>query len=220
MAELRLVEEELKKGIIELRKIDEPESRPVFSFVKRTFDIVSSMLATIILLIPMLIIAAAIKIESAGPVFYRQERLGLNGKPIVIWKFRSMHIDAEADGAQWAQEHDIRCTKVGAFLRRYHLDELPQLPFNVLTGDMSIVGPRPEREVFYELFARYIDGFEQRMYVKPGLTGLAQINGGYRLRPEEKIVYDLEYIETRSVLVDLDLIFKTVGVIFSNDGAR
>lgn len=206
--------------VYEVRIIGEIKPKLLYRFFKRLFDLTVSLVVAILLLVPMLIIAVAIKLDSKGPVFYKQERLGRNGKPFTLWKFRSMRTDAEANGAQWATENDSRCTKVGKFLRLCRADELPQIYFNIIPGNLSIVGPRPERKVFYDEFATYINGFEQRMLVKPGLTGFAQVNGGYDLKPEQKIVYDLEYIENRSLWLDLKIIFKTAAIVFSHDGAK
>jgi lipopolysaccharide/colanic/teichoic acid biosynthesis glycosyltransferase len=136
-----------------------------------------------------------------------------------MYKFRSMRTDAEDDGPQWAQKDDERCTKFGKFLRKTRLDELPQV-INILQGNMSLVGPRPERAYFYDEFEKYIPNFRQRLQVKPGLTGLAQVNGGYDLMPEEKLVYDLEYIENRSLWMDIVCMVKTVRLIFTHEGAR
>ena len=130
-----------------------------------------------------------------------------------------MNHDAEVNGPKWADKEDKRCTRFGAFLRKTRLDELPQL-WNILVGDMSFVGPRPERQYFYEQFEKYIVGFSNRLVVTPGLTGYAQVNGGYELEPEEKIVYDMEYIEKRSVLMDIKCLAKTVSLIFTHEGAR
>ena len=190
-----------------------------YLLLKRLCDIILSFAGIFVMLLPMAIIAIMIKRDSEGPAIFKQERLGKNGKPFIMYKFRSMHLDAEADGPQWAEKEDSRCTKVGLKLRRTRLDELPQL-INILKGDMSIVGPRPERACFYDEFEKYIPHFRERLLVKPGLTGHAQGNGGYDLSPEEKIVYDLEYMRKRSVKMDLQCIFKTVMVIFSHDGAR
>ncbi len=190
-----------------------------YLFLKRAFDIVTSLLAMVVLALPMAVIAICIKIDSPGTVLYKQERLGKDGKVFNVLKFRSMHMNAEKYGAQWASSEDPRTTRIGAFLRKCRLDELPQL-YCILVGDMSLVGPRPERPVFYEEFAKYIDGFEQRLLVTPGLTGLAQVRGGYDLDPEEKVVYDIEYIENRSAWLDLKIIFETVAVVFSHNGAR
>lgn len=197
----------------------EPEKKPMYSFVKRLFDIVCSLIAIIICLIPMLIIALVIVCDSKGPAIYKQERLGKNGKPFSLYKFRSMHIDAEAQGAKWADENDARCTRIGNILRKSRMDELPQF-FNILAGQMSFVGPRPERQCFYEIFEKKVHGFSNRLAVIPGLTGWAQVNGGYDLLPEEKIVFDMEYIKNRSVIFDLKCIFRTVAVIFNHKGAR
>ena len=190
-----------------------------YLFLKRTLDIVVSLAVLILAFVPMLFLSAAIKLDSRGPVLYKQERLGLDGKPFLIFKFRSMYTNAEQDGPQWANKIDYRCTRVGRFIRKSRLDELPQA-WNILKGEMSLVGPRPERAYFYDQFETYIHGFRHRLIVKPGLTGLAQVNGGYELKPEEKIAYDMEYIEHRSVKLDLHCILKTVRLIFTHEGAR
>lgn len=191
----------------------------VFFAVKRTMDVILAFVSGLALALPMVIIAILIKLDSPGPAIFRQERLGKDGKPFTIYKFRTMYLDAEADGPQWAKRNDCRCTPLGRFLRHTRLDELPQL-WNILKGDMSIVGPRPERACFYSEFETYIHGFHYRLLVKPGLTGLAQVNGGYDLKPEEKIVYDIQYIENQSFLMDLKCIFKTVFLVFTHEGAR
>ena len=196
------------------------EKKPFFSFAKRTGDVLISLFSLMILWLPMLIIALVVKCTSNGPAFFVQDRLGLNGKRIKIIKFRTMCVDAEKNGAQWSRgDKDVRITRFGRFLRKSRIDELPQL-WCILKGDMSIVGPRPEREVFYNEFEKYIHGFSERLKVKPGLTGWAQINGGYNLRPEEKVIYDVEYIKRRSVFFDLKIIFLTFGVVFTHHGAK
>jgi lipopolysaccharide/colanic/teichoic acid biosynthesis glycosyltransferase len=167
----------------------------------------------------MLVIALMVRLSSPGTVLYKQERLGINGKKFNILKFRTMREDAEENGPQWAEKEDDRCTKLGVVLRKCRLDELPQL-WNILKGDMSFVGPRPERECFYKEFETYIHGFSNRLVVVPGLTGLAQVRGGYDLLPEEKIIYDMEYIKQRSLWLDFKLICKTVMVILGCKGAR
>jgi len=191
----------------------------VYLFVKRLFDVVVSIFAGVLLFVPMLLIAGLIHMDSAGPVIYKQERLGKNGKSFIMYKFRTMCLDAEADGPKWAEKEDKRCTDFGLKLRKMRLDELPQL-WNILKGDMSFVGPRPERPFFYDEFEVYIPEFRNRLLVKPGLTGHAQVNGGYDLLPEEKIIYDMEYIKNRSLKMDIQCIWKTVMIIFSHDGAR
>lgn len=190
-----------------------------YLFIKRVFDIVASLSAGLILLIPMIVIGIMIRLDSPGPAIYRQLRLGKNGKEFYMLKFRSMVEDAEIDGPRWAEKDDERCTRLGYKMRKVRLDELPQL-WNIFVGDMSFVGPRPERPYFYDEFEKYIPNFRDRLAVKPGLTGHAQVNGGYELKPEEKIIYDMEYIRNRSVGMDLQCIFKTVVVIISRGGAR
>lgn len=216
---LNIMEAEVKEQKTYSVQRIEPNSSLLYKFIKRSFDLVVSICVLAVLLIPMLLIAVIIRLDSQGPAIFRQDRLGKDGKPFVIYKFRTMIIDAEKHGPQWAKENDPRCTKIGAFLRKSRIDELPQL-LNVIKGEMSLVGPRPEREYFYDEFEKYIVGFRHRLAVRPGITGLAQVNGGYELLPEEKIVYDMEYIEKMSVKLDLHCILKTVGVVFSHDGAR
>lgn len=196
-----------------------PKGGRFYLALKRVFDFVMAFLSAIILALPILVIAVIIKIDSKGPVFFCQDRLGKNGKPFVIYKFRTMHLDAEKNGPQWAKSNDERCTKVGRVLRACRLDELPQF-VNILKGDMSFVGPRPERPCFYEEFETYIHGFSNRLAVTPGLTGLAQVNGGYELAPEQKIIYDMEYIRERTFWLDIKLMFKTIKLVFTHEGAR
>lgn len=194
--------------------------KTVYSFLKRLFDILFSALLLVLLLLPMLLLAVAVKCSSPGSVLFFQDRLGKNGKPFRIIKFRTMYHDAEKDGAQWScGDDDPRITRIGSFLRKTRLDELPQL-WCIFTGTMSFVGPRPEREIFYNEFELYIHGFRQRLKVKPGLTGLAQVNGGYDLRPEEKILYDIEYIKKRSIRLDIQILLRTIAVVFTHDGAK
>ena len=190
-----------------------------YRIIKRIFDVVASIIMIIVLGLPMMFIALLIHLDSPGPALFQQERLGKHGKPFTMLKFRSMRINAEENGPQWAEKDDSRCTCLGRFLRKTRLDELPQL-WNILKGEMSFVGPRPERACFYDVFESYIPGFRDRLSVKPGLTGWAQINGGYDLKPEEKIVYDMEYIQKRSMRMDLLCIFKTVHLVFTHEGAR
>ncbi len=207
--------------VVELERID-PDALPerrLYRLVKRAFDIASCSCALLVCAIPMAVIAALIKLDSPGPVLYRQERLGLNGRPITIVKFRSMYVGAEERGAQWAGGDDPRVTPIGKRLRASRLDELPQF-WSVVKGDLSLIGPRPEREVFCDEFEKYINGFSQRMMVKPGITGLAQVNGGYDLLPEEKVLYDLEYVKHRSIAMDWRIIWKTLRVLFTHEGAR
>jgi lipopolysaccharide/colanic/teichoic acid biosynthesis glycosyltransferase len=187
--------------------------------VKRILDVAVSAVGLAVCAIPMLLIALLIRLDSRGPAIYAQERLGLNGKPFIMYKFRTMYLDAEAGGPQWAAVHDVRRTRVGIILRKTRLDELPQF-INILKGEMSLVGPRPERAYFYDIFDETVPGFRKRMMVTPGVTGLAQVNGGYELSPSEKLVYDLEYIRNQSLLLDLKCILMTVRVVFTHKGAR
>lgn len=191
----------------------------LYDSVKRIGDVFLSILLFLVMSPLMCIIAVLIKIDSPGPVIFSQERLGKDGAPFVIYKFRSMRVDAEIDGPKWASKDDDRCTRVGKILRKARLDEIPQL-LNILEGDMSFVGPRPERSCFYQKFETYIPGFKNRLAVKPGLTGLAQVNGGYDLCPEEKIVYDMKYIEHKSIRLDMECMLKTFILIFTHKGAR
>lgn len=194
--------------------------KPLYAFLKRAFDITFALVFLLLLAVPMLIIAVIVKLATKGPVLYYQARLGLNGKPINVIKFRTMYVDAESDGIRWSMgDDDPRITPVGRILRKTHLDELPQL-WCILTGDMSVVGPRPERPEYYDRFEQYIHGFRERLKVKPGMTGLAQVRGGYFLKPEEKILYDVEYIKTRSVGLDLRIVFETIKVIFCCEGVK
>ena len=136
-----------------------------------------------------------------------------------MYKIRSMIINAEKNGAQWANKHDMRITKLGKIIRKTRIDELPQL-INVIKGEMSLIGPRPEREIFYKEFERDISNFRQRLIVKPGITGYAQVNGGYDVTPKEKLDKDLYYIENRNINLDLKIVLKTVGTVLSGNGAR
>lgn len=190
-----------------------------YRFVKRAFDVASCGCALIVLAIPMVIIAAKIKLESSGPVIYSQRRVGKDGKIFNVYKFRSMYTDAEVRGAQWAIGDDPRVTPFGKFMREKRIDEIPQF-WNIVKGDMSLIGPRPERPAFCHEFEKRIHGWNYRTLVRPGLSGLAQVTGGYDLLPKEKVVLDLEYIERRSIAIDLKIILKTLGVVSTGEGAR
>ena len=181
------------------------------AIVKRTIDIILSAVALLVLTIPLAIVALLVRITSRGPVFYYQERMGLDGKSIIIVKFRSMFEGAEAGtGPVWARQNDPRVTPFGRFLRRSNLDEMPQL-WNVLRGDMSIVGPRPERPHFVEQFKHKIPQYMLRHKVKAGITGWAQVNGWRgNTSIEKRIEYDLYYIENWSVRLDLKIMWLTL----------
>ena len=190
-----------------------------YLIAKRIFDIVASVLALIVLFVPMAIVALLIRLESPGPVIYKQERLGKDGKIFMMYKFRSMCVDAEKGGPQWASKKDPRCTKVGKVIRIWHIDELPQL-WNVLKGEMTVVGPRPEREFFYEQFEKEVPLFRDRLLVDQGLTCIAQVNGCYDLTPQQRYDYDMEYIEKQCCWTDIKCILKTFVVLFNHKGAR
>ena len=181
------------------------------SALKRSIDIGLSLAALLVLALPFGVIALIIRMSSRGPVFYRQERMGLDGKPFLIYKFRSMYIDAEREtGPVFALHDDPRCTAVGRFLRRTNVDELPQL-WNVLRGDMSLVGPRPERPFFVTQFKQRIPQYMLRHKVRAGLTGWAQVNGWRgNTSIEKRIEYDLYYIENWSVALDLKIMWLTL----------
>lgn len=202
-----------------VEKIKKYNTGLVYALSKRCFDIIASLFGLIVLFIPLLLVSLIVVIDSPGGPFYSQTRLGKDEKPFTLYKFRTMRIDAESDGARWADDDDPRVTKIGRVLRNTRIDELPQL-VNILLGQMSFVGPRPERPEFYDVFDTYIIGYRQRMKVLPGLTGYAQVMGGYDLYPEEKIVYDIKYIENQSFKLDIYCILKTVGIVFSGRGAR
>lgn len=195
------------------------QEKKYYLIFKRIFDIVFSVLGLIITSPIILIFSILIKLESEGPIFFFQERVGLNGKYFNIIKLRSMSVDAEKNGAQWARENDPRVTRIGAFIRKTRIDELPQF-VNILVGDMSLVGPRPERPMFTAQFNEEIPGFVERLKVKPGVTGWAQINGGYDVSPHEKLVLDRYYIQYQSIVLDLRIIIKTVKVCVTGNGAR
>jgi lipopolysaccharide/colanic/teichoic acid biosynthesis glycosyltransferase len=190
--------------------------------VRRLRDVNGSLLLLFLTLPLCLLVACLIKLESRGPVMYRQERVGLHGKVFTLLKFRSMPVDAEAAGPCWATERDPRITRVGAFIRAQRIDELPQL-LNVLRGDMSLVGPRPERPCFTAQLARIIPRYDERAAVLPGLTGLAQVSYAYGASVRDarvKLDYDLRYITNRSLLLDLHILAATVRVVLFRIGAR
>ncbi|MED1381152.1 exopolysaccharide biosynthesis polyprenyl glycosylphosphotransferase [Bacillus mycoides] len=195
------------------------EPRMVYGFIKRCLEIIFSLLLLILTSPLILCIGILVKLESPGPIFYRQERIGMGNKPFMILKIRSMQTDAEKKGPQWANQNDSRVTKIGAFIRKTRIDELPQL-INILKGDMAIIGPRPERKVFIDQFEKEIPDFQMRILVKPGLTGWAQINGGYDVTPREKFELDMYYIENESFKLDILIFINTIKVVVTGSGAR
>jgi sugar transferase (PEP-CTERM system associated) len=196
---------------------------PLDVLMRRAFDIVVS-LGLLLFTLPLLVVTAClIKIESPGPIFYHQARVGLHGQIFTILKFRSMRVDAETDGRpRWASERDPRVTRIGAIIRKLRVDELAQI-FNVLRGDMSFVGPRPERPFFVAELAQTIPYYSERHWVRPGITGWAQVNYPYGASTEDawiKLTYDLYYVKNRSIFLDLMILLQTARVIFWNYGAR
>lgn len=190
---------------------------------KRIGDLIVACALIAFTLPLMAIVALAIKCNSPGPVFYRQERVGLGGRQFVVRKFRSMVANAEANGQPvWAAQRDARVTAVGRIIRRLRIDELPQL-FNVLRGDMSMVGPRPERPYFVEQLRKMIPRFDERHAVKPGITGWAQVNYPYGASVEDarnKLAYDLYYAKKRCLGLDLVILLVTIRVVILQQGAR
>ena len=190
--------------------------------LKRTGDILLASLGLVMSSPIMLFSALIIKLESPGPVFYCQNRVGLYGKPFKLIKFRSMRKDAEKHGAVWAKENDNRVTRFGGFARKVRIDELPQL-WNVLKGEMSFVGPRPERPVFVEMLAEKIPYYSLRHNIKPGVTGWAQICYPYGASEEDalrKLEYDLYYLKNISLSMDFWIVFQTIKTVLFRKGAR
>ncbi len=188
-------------------------------FIKRSFDIFFVLIAIVIAAPFMLISALAIKLYDRGPVFYKQKRLTIGGKEFNVFKFRSMVVNAEQHGAQLADRNDDRITPVGKIIRAIRFDELPQL-FNILLGDMSFVGPRPERPEFTEKYEKTMPEFRFRLKVKAGLTGYAQVMGKYNTTAYDKLKLDLTYIENQSLLLDLKILLMTVKTVFKPDAAE
>ena len=191
--------------------------------IYKGFKRLTDFFLSIVLLIPAipicLIGAILIMLETKGNPLYTQERVGLNGEKFTIYKLRSMYSDAEKDGHKWAEKEDSRITKVGSIIRKTRIDELPQL-INIIRGEMAIIGPRPERPEFIEEFLKEIPDFNDRLAVKPGITGWAQVNGGYELSPKEKLKYDQYYIEHEGLKLDTLILFKTIKVVFTGEGSR
>lgn len=213
---------------LEIHKIDDiPFFRPQYlspslerRSIKRLVDVFFSAVILLLIAVPMLVIAIFIKLDSKGPVFYKQIRVGRYGKEFAVYKFRSMRQDAEAlSGPVLAGEDDPRITKAGRILRAMRLDELPQF-INVLKGDMSIVGPRPERTFFVEQFKKEIPEYDFRHNVRPGITGMAQVYGKYNTTVYDKLVYDLMYMQRCDVFTDLVIMIQTVRVLFQKSSTE
>ena len=197
-------------------------ARTIADAMRRMRDIAGSLLLLVLTLPLMLVVACLIKLESPGPVLYRQVRVGLFGQVFTLFKFRSMQIDAEAYGPCWAAKRDRRVTRIGALIRACRIDELPQL-VNVLRGEMSLVGPRPERPYFTEKLTPIIPGYHKRTRILPGITGLAQVSYQYGASVEDaraKHTYDVYYLRNQTMLLDLRILIATVWVILFGIGAR
>ena len=223
---IRQIEESLT-GRVKIRHLYENDLGSLlppagYMLVKRLLDILCVLAALPFALPLMLLTAIAIRLESAGNVLFVQNRVGQGGREFKIYKFRSMRTDSEQNGAQLAQVGDSRITRVGSFIRKTRLDELPQF-FNILKGDMSLIGPRPEQKVFVEQFEKSIPFYQYRHIVKPGLSGWAQVTQGYAGNTDEtqvKIEHDFYYIKHFSFSLDVLIIFKTVKIILTGFGAR
>jgi exopolysaccharide biosynthesis polyprenyl glycosylphosphotransferase len=195
-------------------------ARRTYAAIKRITDLLAGLLGSLLVCLIVPIIALLIRLDDGGPVFFRQERVGRGRRPFLIWKFRTMQVDAEADGPVWAAPDDARVTRVGRLLRRTRLDELPQF-FNVLKGDMALVGPRPERPQFVRILERAVPFYQRRHLMRPGITGWATVRFGYgdtvtdKWRSHE---YDLYYLKHRSPLLDLEILARTVVVMTLREG--
>jgi len=191
-----------------------------YEFIKRAIELVLSSILGLFCLPFLPCILFGIKLTSSGPIFYAQKRVGKNGKEFTLFKFRTMTNDAEKDGPQWSKKNDSRVTMIGKFLRHTHLDEIPQL-WNIFRGELSLIGPRPERPEFTQELEREIPYYALRSLVRPGLTGWAQINYCYGSSREDaikKLAYDLYYIKNRSILLDIKIFLKTVAFLFRGEG--
>ena len=194
--------------------------RPVYTAVKTVMDLAAGVIGSLIALLVVPLVWLVYRLDDRGPVFYVQERIGLHGRPFRMWKFRTMQVDAEAEGPVWASTDDDRVTRLGRLLRSTHLDELPQF-FNVLRREMSLIGPRPERPVFVRLLGRAIPFFDRRHLVRPGVTGWAVVRFGYSGSVRDKWIiheHDLYYLKHRSLLLDLEIMARTLLVMLTRRG--
>ncbi len=203
-------------------EVSRPVQRSRFAPVKRVLDVTAVLVTSPIWLVLSAIVWLVVKIDSRGPAIYRQERVGRSGQRFVLVKFRTMQVDAEPNGPQFARKSDPRITRVGKFLRHSRLDEVPQL-LNVLHGDLSLVGPRPERPVFVERYASTIPFYDSRHLIRPGVTGWAQVHYGYAdgdADAVEKLTYDLYYVKHSSIWLDIHILGTSVWTVLTGFGAR
>lgn len=212
----RNLEDDAREGRSE-RAEPSHRSEPAGDRYKRPFDLsillVSHLLALPVWITLWMVIPLTIWLDDRGPIFYRQVRVGKNGKEFKVWKFRTMVADAErATGPVWAREHDPRVTRVGRILRRFRIDELPQV-INILGGEMSLVGPRPERPELVDRFSEQLPGFTRRHRVRPGFAGLAQVKGRYSTSPRNKLRYDTLYVKKMGPWLDIKLLFLALVVV-------
>ncbi|MGL4337065.1 MAG: sugar transferase [Turicibacter sp.] len=196
-----------------------PNTTNRYLLIKRTIDIMCSLAGAIIGFPFLLVFGILVYLESPGQVIFVQKRVGKDGEIFKLYKLRSMCLDAEKEGQKWAEKNDKRILKVGKIIRKLRIDEIPQV-YNILKGDMSIVGPRPEVLKLTCDFNEIHPGFIDRLKVRPGLTGLAQVSGGYDMKPGEKLEKDIDYIKNQKTSLDLWIILKTVWVVVSGNGAR
>ncbi len=200
--------------------LDTPEARGIYPLIRRALDVALALAGGLTLLICLPLIALSIRLDSPGPVFYGQMRVGRGGRHFRLFKLRTMRLDAEADGPEWAAVHDPRVTSAGRWLRRTRLDELPQV-LNILRGEMSVIGPRPERPEFVERLARRIPFYRARHAVRPGITGWAAVNQDYAASAEDALVklqYDLYYIKNQSPLLDANILLRTIAIVLGLRG--
>lgn len=210
----KLFKQEIEKGINKVNY----QKKYGYELFRRLIDIIFSLLALIPVTILIVILSIIIVLDSRGNPIFTQVRVGKNGKLIKIRKLRSMNMNAEAQGQQWATEDDPRITKIGKILRKYRLDEIPQF-YSVLTGNLSLIGPRPETPLLTKKFNEETPGFVTRLLVTPGLSGWAQVNGGYNVTYQEKLRLDNQYIEKRSVKMYINIFMRTLGVVSTGEGA-
>ena len=203
-------------------ELSQPVSRSSYAPVKRVLDVILVALTLPVWVLVCAVVAVVVRIDSQGPVFYSQERVGRDGRLFTLTKFRTMGADAEADGPMFATENDPRITRVGRVLRKSRLDEFPQL-WAGLKGDMSLIGPRPERPIFVAEYASEIPFYGSRTLVRPGVTGWAQVNYGYadhQAEAVEKLTYDLFYIKHSSFWLDLEILGRSIWTVATGSGAR